>query len=73
MFEGQLYQKSLHTRNRDTAIKLESMIRTELIKGEFGILNTAKTPNAGAVSRLDYWNTGKPTAHLVQRDSTSRI
>ena len=35
MFEGQLYQKSLHTRNRDTAIKLESMIRTELIKGEF--------------------------------------
>ena len=57
MFEGQLYQKSLHTRNRDTAIKLESMIRTELIKGEFGILNTAKTPTLAQFETrlLEHW------------------
>src|SRR5437773_9905596 len=44
MFEGVLYQRSLHTRKRDDAVKLESAFRTSLIKGEFGIIDGSKAP-----------------------------
>jgi hypothetical protein len=32
MFDGRLYQRSLRTRNKDTATKLEAVFRTSLIK-----------------------------------------
>lgn len=44
MHEGRMHWKSLRTGNHDTAVKRESIIRSELLRGEFGILDTAKTP-----------------------------
>lgn len=44
MFDGRLYQQSLRTRNKDTATKLEAVFRTSLIKGEFGIVDSRRTP-----------------------------
>jgi integrase len=44
MFEGVLYQRSLHTRRKDEAIKLEGAFRTALIKGEFGIIDGSQAP-----------------------------
>jgi integrase len=44
MFEGVLYQRSLHTKRRDEALRLESAFRTSLIKSEFGIIDGSKAP-----------------------------
>jgi len=44
MHEGQMHWKSLRTSNRDLAGKRESIIRSELLRGEFGILDAAETP-----------------------------
>jgi site-specific recombinase XerD len=44
MFDGQLYQKSLHTRIESEAVKLESAFRSSLVRGEFGILDAARAP-----------------------------
>jgi integrase len=44
MFDGRLYQRSLRTRNRATAVKFEALFRAGLIKGEFGIIETKQTP-----------------------------
>jgi integrase len=44
MFQGVLYQRSLHTRRRDEAVKLEGAFRTSLIKGEFGIIDGSQAP-----------------------------
>jgi len=44
MFEGQLHQKSLRTRNRADAIKREAIIRSELVRGAFGIIDAGKAP-----------------------------
>lgn len=41
-FKGRLYQKSLHTGNRNLAITLEAAFRTSLVKNEFGIATTSK-------------------------------
>ena len=44
MHAGKLYQKTLRTTSRTQAEKFEAIIRSELLKGEFGILDAAKTP-----------------------------
>ena len=44
MFDGRLYQQSLRTRNKNTATKLEAVFRTSLIKGEFGIVDSRRSP-----------------------------
>jgi site-specific recombinase XerD len=44
MFDGTLHQKSLRTHNRANAVKLEAVLRTGLIKGEFGIIDAGKAP-----------------------------
>ena len=44
MFDSRLYQKSLHTRIKSEAVKLEATFRTSLIRGEFGIMNASKAP-----------------------------
>jgi len=42
VFEGRLYQRSLHTRRHDEAIKLEAAFRTSLIRREFDIIDSTK-------------------------------
>jgi integrase len=44
MFDGRLYQRSLRTRLKSTAIKLEAAFRTSLVKGEFGIMDASRAP-----------------------------
>src|SRR5438105_688693 len=44
MFDGVLYQRSLRTRSKDEAIKLEAVFRSSLIKGEFGIIDASRAP-----------------------------
>jgi integrase len=44
MFQGTLYQRSLHTRRRDEAIKFEGAFRTSLVKGELGLPNGSRVP-----------------------------
>src|SRR5215472_3359383 len=44
MHGGKLYQKTLRTTSRSQAVKFEAIIRSDLLKGEFGILDAAKTP-----------------------------
>jgi integrase len=44
MFDGTLHQRSLRTRNESTAVKLEAVFRTGLIKGEFGIIEARHAP-----------------------------
>jgi integrase len=48
IFEGKLYQRSLHTKNKATAVNLESAFRTSLIKGEFGIIDGQLAPTLAA-------------------------
>jgi integrase len=48
MFDGKLYQQSLHTRNKDEAIKLEAVFRSDLVRGEFGISDGRKAPTLAA-------------------------
>jgi len=44
MHEGVMHWKSLRTSSHALAVKRESIIRAELLKGEFGILDASKTP-----------------------------
>jgi integrase len=44
MYEGRLYQKSLKTRNNKEAVSLEAVFRASLVRGEFNILDSARTP-----------------------------
>jgi site-specific recombinase XerD len=44
MFDGVLYQKSLRTKSKAEAVKLEAVFRSSLIKGEFGIIDASRTP-----------------------------
>ena len=43
-FGGTLYQKSLHTKNRQEAANLESVFRSSLVRGEFGIIDGSQSP-----------------------------
>jgi len=45
MHEGQIHQQSLRTHNRDEAVRRESVLHTELLRGEFGIISAKGTPN----------------------------
>lgn len=44
MFDGRLYQRSLRTRVRATALKLESAFRNSLVQGNFGIIDGKHSP-----------------------------
>src|SRR5882672_8227196 len=44
MFDGQLHQQSLRTRQRSEAIKLEAAFRTSLVRGEFSIIDSRNAP-----------------------------
>jgi integrase len=57
MVEGKLYQKTLRTRDRNIAIKREALIRTEVLKGEFGVIASAKSPTLAQfeVRLLPHW------------------
>ena len=44
MYQGRLYQKSLKTSNKNTALNLEATFRTNLVKGEFGVTDAAQSP-----------------------------
>lgn len=44
MFNGVLYQRSLLTRNKAEAERLEAVFRASLVKGEFGIIESRKAP-----------------------------
>lgn len=44
MHDGVVHWKSLKTGDYNQAVKHESLIRSELLRGEFGILDTKKTP-----------------------------
>ena len=44
MFRGKLYQQSLHTGNRNEALKLEAAFRTALVRGEYGIVDGQRSP-----------------------------
>ncbi len=57
MHDGKIHQQSLHTHDRNTAIKLEAVIRGSLVKGEFGITDTAKTPTLEQFETrlLEHW------------------
>lgn len=50
MFEGKVHWKTLKTSNYDQAVKHESLIRSELLKGEFGILDVKRTPSLAALA-----------------------
>lgn len=43
-FKGELYQKSLHTKSKVEAVKLESLMRAALVRGEYGILDSSLSP-----------------------------
>ena len=57
MFDGKLFQKSLKTPDKNLARKHEALIRAELLKGEFGILDAKKTPNLAQFETriLEHW------------------
>jgi integrase len=57
MHDGKMNWKSLRTNSRDQAVKRESIIRSELLRGEFGILDTAKTPTLAQFETrlLEHW------------------
>jgi len=44
MFNGTLYQRSLRTRSKTEAAQLESVFRSALVKGEFGIVESRRAP-----------------------------
>lgn len=44
MFQGTLYQRSLRTRNKAEAAKLEAVFRASLIRGEFSIVDSRNAP-----------------------------
>ncbi len=44
MFEGVLYQRSLRTKNKSEAIKLEAAFRADLVRGIFGIIDGKQSP-----------------------------
>jgi site-specific recombinase XerD len=70
MHEGQFHWKSLRTGNHDQAIKHEAIIRSELLRGEFGILDSKGTPSLEQfTSRLQaHWdaNTAPRTAKFYK-------
>ncbi|MGB9073101.1 MAG: tyrosine-type recombinase/integrase [Terriglobales bacterium] len=43
-FDRVLYQRSLHTRNRTEAVKLEAAFRASLVRGEFSIIDSRNAP-----------------------------
>jgi integrase len=59
MHEGQFHWKSLRTGNRQLATKREALIKTQLYKGEFGILDSKGTGTlAGLTEKLHaHWDT----------------
>jgi integrase len=44
MFQGTLYQRSLRTKNKQEAAKLEAVFRASLIRGEFSIVDSRNAP-----------------------------
>ena len=44
MFNGQLHQRSLRTRNKTEAAQLEAVFRSSLVKSEFGIVESRSAP-----------------------------
>src|ERR1017187_4541002 len=71
MHGGRFHWKSLKTGNRNTAVKRESIIRAELLKGEFGILDTKGTPTLAEFTPrlLTYWQTSvAPRTATFYRD-----
>ncbi len=44
MFNGTLHQRSLRTHDKGEARELESVFRSSLVKGEFGIIESRKAP-----------------------------
>ena len=44
MFSGVLYQRSLRTHSKTEAAQLESVFRSSLVKGEFGIVESRRAP-----------------------------
>ena len=72
MHGGRFHWKSLKTGNRNNAVKRESIIRSQLLRGEFGILDTKGTPTlAEFTPRLEvYWQTsvGSPRTATFYHD-----
>ncbi|MGA8540618.1 MAG: tyrosine-type recombinase/integrase [Terriglobales bacterium] len=64
MHERRVYWKSLRTGSYDKAVQHESIIRSELLRGQFGILDTGKTPTLMQFETrlLDHWK-----AHTATR------
>ena len=56
-FQGRIYQKTTHSASLATAKKIESTMRADLLRGEFGIFDAAKCPTLHEVqSKLkDHW------------------
>jgi len=46
-FCGQLIQRSLRTKDRNEAKRLESVLRAELVRGEFGVIDARRAPTLG--------------------------
>jgi len=45
MFQGTLHQRSLRTRNKAEAVKLEAAFRADLVRGEFSIVDSRNAPS----------------------------
>ena len=43
-FNGQLIQRSLRTKDKNEAKRLESILRAELVRGEFGVIDARRSP-----------------------------
>jgi integrase len=57
MFDGQLHQQSLRTRQRSEAIKLEAAFRTSLVRDEFNIIDARRAPTLTEFEKrlLPHW------------------
>lgn len=77
MFDGQLHQQSLRTRQRSEAIKLEAAFRTALIRGEFGIMDSRRAPTLVEFEQrlLPHWeaNTQPRTAGFYKQNLTALL
>ena len=72
MHGGQFHWKTLRTGNRTLAVQRESIIKSELLRGEFGILDAAKTPTLVQFETrvLEHWkaNTAPRTFGFYQQN-----
>jgi site-specific recombinase XerD len=44
MFRGRLYQRSLHTKNKEEARNMESIFRSALVQGNFDVIDDVQNP-----------------------------